>query len=66
MMDTVGKRLKLSTEEIECIKYVCENHMLWWELPRMKKTRLLDIALNKNYHRLTETTKCDEMSRLYL
>lgn len=65
-MEVIGSNLKLSAAEIETIKYVCENHMIWWELPNMKKARILEVALHKDYDKLKITTRCDELSRLYL
>lgn len=66
MMDEVGKRLKLSQSEIDTIKYVCEYHMIWWCLPNMKKTKMLNIALHDDAGILDQVCLCDEMSRLYL
>ncbi len=65
-MSVIGARMKLSNDEIETIKYICNWHMFWRQLPQMKVSKLLEVTLHKDYEILCAVTKADEMSRLYL
>lgn len=65
-MEEIWTKMKLSKEEIATIQYVCTYHMMWRELPRMKKSNQLTICLHKDYDRLVEVCYADDLSRLYL
>lgn len=66
MIRPIGERMKFSNEEIECLEFICEYHMVWRELPSMKKSKMINIVQNKYYPILREVTRADENSRLYL
>ncbi len=66
MMEAIGKRMKFSTDEIETMKYVCRNHMIWRWMTDMKKSRMADIIVHKDYPILEQVCLCDELGRLYM
>jgi len=66
LMNDIWPKLKLSSDEIKAIQFVCQYHMIRWEFKNLKESKKLEIARSPYYPLLEYTTHADEMSRLYL
>ena len=59
----MGKRLKLSTYEIDAIAFCCNRHMKRWDVS--KPSLVAEMVLSPHYDMLRHVTSCDESGRLY-
>jgi tRNA nucleotidyltransferase (CCA-adding enzyme) len=63
LIETIAKRLKMSTKEKEALLYTSTQHMKFHKLKEMKPSKIFKIVNNDNFEILVAVAHADEFSR---
>lgn len=62
----IGKRMKMSSDDIESIRFAAAFHMVFHKMDEMKKSKIVAIRQNPNFGILKAVSRADDESRLHL
>jgi|GEM_PF-694646 len=62
IIEDMGKRLKMSNDDIEAIKFATSKHMVMHNAANLSKSKLATIVNDKNWPVLKEVVYADQMS----
>lgn len=63
MVEEIGKRLKIDNKTLEAIKFAVENHMKFWDIPKMNNNTIARIIDSPYFEILKQTSIADSKAR---
>lgn len=66
LVDTIARRLKMTTKDRERMIFATLNHMKFHDILKMNNSTILKLIKNDNFDTLVDVAKADSQSRLHL